>query len=281
MNALEQVTLAGQAAWLTLRRMGDGRLWAPWLALGAVQAAVLLCLAGFAHPWLAWALAPLVRAGAGESALHYPGFFRALPALYARADLVVTALAGAAIAGWSTALFAGRWRGAPASPGAAWVEVAPRMVTLVLVQLPFNVLAFVLSAGIGRLLEGRGGMALRLGGMAGLGAMVLLQALFLYLPALVVLERRGLRGAFAALPRTWARGFWAGFVLGAVALLPLLPFDALSQRVDLLVDRGAPELTAGLTALQLVAGLVVSFLLAGGSTLVYLGSVAETMEDAP
>ena len=78
--------------------------------------------------------------------------------------------------------------------------------------------------------------------------MVVLQALFLYLPAVVVLERRGLRGALAALPRTWARGFWAGLVLGAVALLPLLPFDALSQRVDLLVERGAPELVVWLTA---------------------------------
>lgn len=279
MNALEQVTLAGQAAWRTLRRMGDGRLWAPWLALGAVQGAVLLGLAGFAQPWLAWALAPLVRAGAGEPALHYPDFFRALPSLYARADLVVTALAGAVLAGWSVALFAVRWRGLAPAPGAAWAAVAPRALTLVLVQLPFNVLAFTLSAGIGRLLEGRAGMALRLGGLVGLAAMVVLQALFLYLPAVVVLERRGLRGAFAALPRTWARGFWAGLVLGTVALLPLLPFDALSQRVGLLVDRGAPELAAWLTALQLVAGLAVSFLLAGGSTLVYLGSVAEP-EDA-
>ena len=46
MNALEQVTLAGQALWLTLRRMGTGRLWAPWLLLGAVQALVLLGLTG-------------------------------------------------------------------------------------------------------------------------------------------------------------------------------------------------------------------------------------------
>ena len=35
MNALEQVTLAGQALWHTLRRLGAGRLWTPWLALGA------------------------------------------------------------------------------------------------------------------------------------------------------------------------------------------------------------------------------------------------------
>jgi hypothetical protein len=280
MNALEQVTLAGQALWQTLRRMGAGRLWVPWLVLGAVQGLVLLALAGFAHPWMAWALAPLVRAGAGEAALHYPDFFRALPSLYARADLVVVALPGAILAGWSVALFAARWRGAPLAPGATWTAVAPRALTLVLVQLPFNVLALVLSVGIGRLLEGRVGVALRLGELAGLGGMVVLQALLLYLPAVVVLERRGLRGAFAALPRTWVRGFWAGLVLGAVALLPLLPFDALGQRVGLLVDRGTPELAAWLAALQLLAGLAVSFVLAGSSTLVYLGSVADAEDDA-
>jgi hypothetical protein len=275
MNALEQMALAVQALWHTLRRMGDGRLWAPWLALGAVQGLVLVGLANFAHPWVAWALAPLVRASAGEAALHYPEFFRALPALYVRADLVVVALLGAILTGWSVVLFSGRWRGEPAAPGAAWADIAPRALTLVLAQLPFNVLALALSTGIGRLLEGRVGMALRLGELAGLVGMVVLQALFLYVPALVVLERRGLRGAFSALPRTWARGFWAGLVLGAAALLPLLPADALGQRAGLLVDRGTPELTAWLAAVQLLAGLAVSFLLAGSSTLVYLGSVAD------
>jgi hypothetical protein len=279
MNAIEQVTLALQALWRTPGRMVEGRLWFPWLALGVVQGAVLLGLAGFAHPWLAWALAPLVRAGAGAAALHYPDFFRALPALYARVDLVVAVLPGAVLAGWSVALFAARWRGTQPAPGAAWAEVAPRALTLVLAQLPFSLLALGWSSGMGRLLEGRAGMALRLGSLMGLAGVVALQALFLYLPAVVLLERRGLRGAFASLPRTWARGFWAGLVLGAVALLPLLPFDALGRRVGLLVDRGVPELAVGVTALQLLAALVISFLLAGSSTLVYLGSVAPP-EDA-
>ena len=279
MNALEQVTLAGQALWLTLRRMGTGRLWAPWLLLGAVQALVLLGLTGFARPWLAWAVAPLVRAGAGEAALHYPDFYRALPSLYARADLLVVALLGAVVTGWSVALFAACWRAAAPPPGAAWAGVAPRMLSLVLVQLPFNLLALALSTWVGRLLEDRAGVVLRLGELAGLGAMVALQALLLYLPALVVLERRSAWGAFAALPRAWARGFWAGLALGAVALLPLLPLEAIGQRLDLLVGRGIPEMAAWLAALQALAGLLVSFLLAGSSTLVYLGAVAEPEEE--
>lgn len=275
MNALEQTVLAAQALWRTLRRMGSARLWTPWLVLGLVQALVLAALTAFARPWLAWALAPLVRAGAGEAALHYPDFFRALPLLYDRADLVVAALVGSIVTGWSVALFASGWRGARPAVGEGWFRVAPRSLALVLVQLPFNVLAFGLSVAVGHLLAGRVGMTLRAGQAAGLGAMVVLQALFLYLPAMVVLERRGLGAAFAALPRTWARGFWAALVVGAAALLPLLPLDVLGRRTDLLVGRGTPELVVGLVILDLLVGLLVSFLLAGSSTLVFLGAVSD------
>ncbi len=275
MNALEQTVLAGQALWRTLRRMGSARLWTPWLVLGLVQALVLAALTAFARPWLAWVLAPLVRAGAGEAALHYPDFFRALPLLYDRADLVVAALVGSIATGWSVTLFASDWRGARVAVGEGWFRVAPRSLALVLVQLPFNVLAFGLSVAIGHLLAGRVGMTLRAGQAAGLAAMVVLQALFLYLPAVVVLERRGLGAAFAALPRTWARGFWAALVVGVAALLPLLPLDFLGRRTNLLVERGTPELVAGLVVLDLLVGLLVSFLLAGSSTLVFLGAVSD------
>jgi hypothetical protein len=274
-NALEQLALAGQALQLTLRELRVVRLWAPWLALGALQLAGLTALLGFAHPLLAWALVPFVRITGGEPALHYPGFYRVLPYLYARADLVVGALAGAVAAGWSTRLFAARWRRQAAQPGEAWAETAPRALTLILAQLPFQVLVLLFTGLLERALAGQAGFVRRLGYLAGLGGVVGLQALFLYLPALIVLERQGLRQAFAGLPRAWARGLWAAFLLGLVALLPLLPLDALGQRSDLLVDRGTPELVAWLTGAQLLVGLAVSFLLAGSSTLVYLGAVAD------
>ena len=79
MSALEQLALAGQALWLSLRELRAGRLWTPWLALGVLQLAVLMALLAFAHPLLAWAVAPLVRVIDGEPALHYPDFYRSLP----------------------------------------------------------------------------------------------------------------------------------------------------------------------------------------------------------
>ena len=275
MSALEQLALAGQALGLTLRELRAGRLWAPWLVLGVLQCAVLLALLGFAHPLLAWAVVPFVRANGGDPALHYPDFYRALPFLYSRADLVLGSLAGAVATGWSTRLFAARWRQQTLTAGGAWAEIAPRALTLVLAQLPFQLLVLLFTGLLDHALAGQGGLVRRLGYLVTLGGVAGLQALFLYLPALVVLERRGLWRALAGLPRAWARGFWAALLLGLVALLPLLPLDGLGQWSDLLVDRGTPELVGWLTAMQLLTGLAVSFLLAGSSTLVYLGAVAD------
>ena len=278
MNALEQLALAAQALGHTLRAARRGRLWLPWLALGVAQAAGLLALVSFAHPLLAWALAPLVRALAGEPALHYPDFYRTLPFLYSRVDLVTGSILGAIATGWSTRLFAALWRRQAGGVGEAWRDAAPHALTLVLGQLPFQLLVLLVTTVIEHLVAGQAGLVRRVGYLVALGGVALLQALFLYFPALVVLGGRGLWPALAGLPRTWARGLWAALLLAVGALLPLLPLDALGQRSDLLVDRGAPELVAVLTATQLAVGLVVSFVLAGASTLVYLGAVAEEEE---
>jgi hypothetical protein len=281
MTGFEQSGLAIEGLWRTAREVGRRPLWGPWLALGALQLLVLLALVCFAHPWLSWVLAPFVRSLAGREALHYPGFFRSLPGLYGRADLALGVLAGSLAAGWSTWLFAARWRRRPTAAAETWRELAPRAVTLILVQLPFNVLVVLFTTLLDRALAGHGGLTRRLGDLASLAGLVVLQALFLYAPALVVLERRGAWDALRRLPRTWARGFWAAALLSAVLLLLLLPLDAVGQRSDLLVSRGTPELVAWLVALQILAGMLMSFLLAGSSTLVYLGAVAEaSQEDA-
>jgi hypothetical protein len=275
MNVLEQLALAGQALRLALRELRTGGLWTPWLALGVLQLALLLALTGFAHPLLAWAMAPLVRALAGEPALHYPDFYRALPYVQGRLDLAVGMLPGALATGWSTRLFAARWRRSAVAPGAAWEETAPCALTLVLAQLPLQALMLLFTTTLERALVGQPGLVRRLGEAAILGGVVGLQALFLYVPALVVLGRRGLWSTLAGLPRTWARGLWAGLLLCGVAQLGLLPLGELGQRSSLLVDRGAPELVAWVTGLQVLVGLALSFVLAGSATLVYLGTVAD------
>jgi len=279
MSALEQLALALQGVRLTLRQLPSGRLWLPWLALGVLQLALLLALTGFAHPWLVWAVAPLVRAVAGEPAMHYPDFYRALPYLYGRMDVAVAMLPGALATGWGTLLFAARWQRRELSAAAGWAATARYGLALVLAQLPLQLLLLLLTVALERTPGGQFGLARRLAQAAAVGGAVGLQALFLYVPALVVLGRRGAWAALGGLPRSWARGLWAALLLSALALLPLLPFGALAQRSGLLVEHGVPELVGWITGAQILAGLCLSFLLAGSSTLVYLGAVAD--EAAP
>jgi hypothetical protein len=274
MSALEQLALAGEALRRTLLSLRSARLWVPWLTLLGVQSAALIALIGFAHPALSSWMAPLVGAAAGGEALHYPGFFRALPGLYSRVDPVLAALPGAVAAGWSTSLFAALWRGGVPEPRTAWAATRGRAATLVLALLPFHVLVLVLTTGLERAIAGESGMVRRLGGLVTLGGGIALEAGFLFVVPLVVLGGCGLVRALASLPRAWARGFWAATALAAVLAVPLLAFGRAGQLGERLVGRGSPEVVTWLVAAQIGVGLVRSFLLAGGATLVYLGAVA-------
>ncbi len=274
MSPLVQLALAAEGLWRALPRLGSARLWAPWLALGAVQCAVLLALPWFAHPAWSPLLAPLVRATAGEGALHYPGFFAALPLVWARADLVVVALAGPLAAGWSAALFAACWGGRETDPRTAWRAAAPRARALVLALLPLWVLTVYFQTGLPHAVAEQPGLVRRLAALASLGGVALAQSLFVFVPALAVLERRGVLGTFAALPRAWARGFWAALLLGGIVALAGVPFARLDRLAGLLVVRQRPELVVGLVGAAVVVRLALSFVLAGAATLAYLGAVA-------
>ncbi len=277
MNLLEQFSLAWQALARTAAGVRRARLWPPLLVLGVTQLGVVGLLWWFAHPAVSWFMAPLLRRVAGEEALRYPNPFRLMPALYAQADVVLGALLGSIMIGAATALFAAYFRGVRTDPAAAFGLARRRAGALVLVNLPFNLLVVALSFGLEWWVAQRGSgvMVRRLATLVILGGSVLLQALFFYLTAVVVLEGKGVLASLAALPRTWARGFWAALLLGALLLLPLLPIQFLSGRSGLLVDRGTPELVGWLVVAQVIVELLLWFLLAGSATLVYLSAVAE------
>jgi hypothetical protein len=273
-SALEQLALAGQALRLVLRRLLDVPLWAPWAALGALELALLGALVGFAHPLLSWLVAPLVAAAAGEPALHYPGFYAALPGLARGLGLMVAALPTALAAGWSTWLFAARWRGRRAAPGEAWAEAASRGGGLVLALLPFPLLAAGGALLIEHAVAGGSGTVRRLGDVSTLGVEVALRALGLFLPPLVMLEGRGAAAAWAALPRAWSRGLWAALALALPAALARLPLERQLEVAGADVAAGPPERVAWLAAARIGLGLVLSFVLAGGATVIHLGAVA-------
>lgn len=278
MNVPEQIALAWHAFVRTLRLLPRVKLWLPWLILGASQVIVLALFALFAHPLVSPLMAPVVRALGGADALHYPDIFSHLPGLYARADMVLVAVLGAIVIGASTRGFAAAHTGDRVRGERAISSAFKRSVTLVGVLLPFNVLLALLGMGLGVMAAGQGGLIARMAYVFGLGASLFIQAFFLYVTQLVMLERRGVRATYAAITRTWRHGFFAALVLGTLLLLPLLPLHFLSGQTARIVDRGSPDLIGVLVLAQIAVALIVGFLLNGSATLVYLSAMTRREE---
>jgi len=276
----QQLSLAWQSLLATLRSLATPALWIPWLLLGAVQVALAIVIAWFAHPAVSWFAVRLVRLIGGEEALHYPTIFRLLPALHARADLVIGAVVGALAAGAATRMFAARFTGVEARPGAELGWALRHAPALIAINLPLNLLLVGLSLGLDVVL-GRpqvGTIVRQAITLVGLGGAMLLQALFLYATPLVAVSGLGIGPALASLPRAFARGAWAALSLALVAVLALLPLQQLAGLGDTLVERGTPEMMAWMTIAQASLGLVVAFVLTGSATLVYQGDVARAVE---
>ncbi len=275
MNLFEQIAVAWQSLIRVFAAMRRGRLWAPFALLAASEALVVLALVWFAHPLLSWFMVPLLRQVSGETTLRYPNLFRVLPGLYAQADVFIGAVVGAIVVGAATVMFADFFHGTKPSASAGFGEAWRRSLALILANLPFNLLVFGLghwsqdfltSRSSGQLVQGIVYFLI-------LGISVVLQSLFFYVSALVVLERRSVLSALAGLPETWARGFWAATFIGGLLITPLLPIHYISDRAGVIVDRGVPELTGWVVAVQGLIGLALWFLLTGSATLVYLSLV--------
>lgn len=274
MSWSEQIALAWQSLGHAARQMGRPAPWVPWLLLGALQVAALAAVCYAAHPWLSPLVAPLVVRVAGERALHYPDLYLALPLLYARIDLALAALPGALVLGASTALFRDVFLARTPRPGAALALALRRAVTLVVVNLPYQLLAAGWAIAIAQTVGGRHGIVGRAAYLLALGGAVLLQALFLYVSAFVVIDGRGVRGTFASLAHGWRHGFWAAVALSGLLLLPLLPLNLLSGAAQVIASRGRPELLAAMSLAQLLVALACGFLLSGAATLVFMGGIA-------
>lgn len=275
MNLFEQFALGLQSLWFTLRECGRPRLWAPFLVPFVVQCAGIGLLALTAHPLLSWLLAPIVVRLAGPDALHYPGLFVHLPGLALTADLLVVSTLGALATGAATRLFASVFEGRSPSLREAWSETARRAWPLLVAQLPVT----LLLVGIGFALDAFGQARVSSITRAMLPAVqlvlgTLVQALFAYVPALVMLGRLGPLLAWRRVPAMWGRGFLPALVIFVVALLVLLPMQLLARQSGAVVARGLPELTMALTALLFASSMVASWLVSGAATLVWMSALS-------
>jgi hypothetical protein len=276
-NVLEQITLAWQCLLHTGRQLPRRALWTPWLVLGSVQLLVLVALWWFAHPWLSWLVAPRLQAMVGPDVLHYPNLFRVLPDVFARASLFIGGTVGVVMLGAATTLFATRFAEGAVRPGAALARAGGRAPALILANLPFYLIVVGLSVGVESWLAHRGssGIIQKIVRLGTFGIALLVQAWFLYVNALVMVEGRSAFSALAVLPRAAGRGMVAALMLIGLTFLPMVPLQQLARASGRLVDQGMPETVGWLVVAEIAVAWLSAFLLTGGATLFFQTAIAE------
>jgi hypothetical protein len=276
LNPLEQITLAWQSLGRALGQLGRLDLWLPWIALGAIQTLVLLAVWYYAHPLVSPIVTPVLRAVIGEEALHYPNVLRRLPTLYQMVGPFLDLLLGSLAMGTGTLLFAARFGGRRVGLSGAGSSAIGRAAALIVTQLPATLVIVAAGILLDHWVASRPGSSVRalIQQFLFFGVRVVVQSVFLFTAALVMLEGWSVTRTFAELPMTWRRGVWAALFLNLAVLLPTIPFIGLRTRSGTLVELG-PERLGLMVLAEMVVGLVSWFVLCGAVTLVYASAVAE------
>ena len=270
MNVVTSIGLAGWAFRTVVASAFRAKLWIPFGVLGLVQLASLALLVSFYEPAVSWLTVPLIRWVGGETATHYPYFYAVLPAVFARWSLVVGVLLASLTTGAATVAFAHRFG---AGEGRAWRSAGRRYPALVSVGL--------LGAAIGYLLYLAGSSipnevlwssrAIRWGARLGsLAFFVLGQCFIVYATAAIVIEGRGLLAALRQAAGLFLALSLATLVVVGVPVFLNYPLDYLGERSDWFLGKFSPELMAGLLAVKILWEMVLSFLLVGAVTRLFV-----------
>jgi len=258
------------------------RLWIAWWPLALAQAAWLAALVLFAHPLVSGVMVPLLTSLAGPEVLHYPNVFRILPALQARGSFVAFALLGPVVSGAAVLALDAWFAGRPVAAGRALGAALRRAPALIVAQAPLQLVLLVLTFGLSSWLDARGssGLVVRIVTLASLAASVVVQALFLYVPADLMLGNVRPHEAWRDLPRNAGRAGMVALMLVALAAVIGVPIQAAASMADRIVERGRPELMVAVVAVQALLELGVAFVLAASSVLAFRSLIEPSGEDA-
>ncbi len=270
MHFFRSLGVAGWAFRNAFAQMGKPRLWVPFLAMAAAQLIGLGFFLSFHRPGISALALPLVTWVGGTQATHYPFFYAVLPAIFSRYNIALGIVLGSITTGAATLLFA---RAYGREVGAAWAGAGRRYVTLFLVA----VVAALLSLGgllVGRLVPAEvflnnqmARWSIRFGLLA---LFVILQSLFIYATAWVVLDGRGFLSSLGRSVKLMGSMWVSTLAVMAIPVVMIYPFEYLTERADLFLFKFRPEMMTVVLVVRIVVEVVLSFLLVGAVTRLYL-----------
>ena len=264
----------GVAAWAfraVVGALGRARIWLPFLIVAGVQGGVLLLLVHFHRAALLPLGEPLVRWLGGEGALHYPSLYYALPGMFFRANLIISALIASIAGGVATLLFAHAFGLDQEIP--VWkraLRCGPKLivVTLVMVVIIFGI------AGLASLVPAQLSLAnptVRWGTRAAMMVLfIAVQSFFAYTTAWIVLMGHRLWPAMRDSFRVTGATLLPTLTVVAIPTVLLFPLSYASGRVDFIASHLRPETIGGLVGLQLIGQILLTFLLVGAVTRLFL-----------
>jgi hypothetical protein len=252
-------------------------IWFPFLVVGCVEAGALLFIVSFHYPVLLPIALPVVKLLAGDLATHYPILYFALPTIYFRMNLVISVLIASIAGGAATLLFA-RAFGLAGERGAwklAWRRAPALIITsLLVVALWFGI--SMLGSLVPQEVQQRSLVA-RWGTRGGtLFLSVLAQCFLVYTTAWIVLKGHRIWPAIRDSVRVFSRTLLPTLIAVGVPTLLLFPFSYAGGRADFIATKFKPEVVAGLLGVTVAVEVLVTFLLVGSVTRLFVWRMEET-----
>jgi len=264
----------GMAVWAwrsTVPCFKRAAIWIPFLVIAFSQVLALLALMAFHNPVLSPVVTPVVTGLAGDDATHYPMFFMALPYVFSRVALVLSVVLTSLAVGAATLSFAGIFRGQEAR--GVWSTAGkhyPALVTFsaILVGIIYLV-TLVPEALPTRFVQGSPLFRLGLQG-ALLVTIAVIQTFLAYGTAWIVLRGASALGAFRDSIRFSAGTFIATFLVLLLPLLLVFAIDLAAGQGDWIAEKFRPETVVLILGIKIVAEILISILLVGSFTRIFL-----------
>jgi len=267
---LRQLNLALSSMLEGLRAFGAPGVWAPIFVYMVIELVVLWGLTYFHHPFLSGILIPFIRHAVGEGAIHYPGFYAALPTTFNIVNLLLALTVGAYLWGVATSKVAAQ-NDEPVEGG--WAEAAPRWGDLVITQLPvvllaaaFTFLPRVFFAG-----SDIGGNTLRLVLYGPPVLFAIWQSMFLFGPAAVLVEGRSGFSAIVRSLQVWRRSALTSvFLVGFLSFVLHFPIQYVLRDRPAIIVKFSPETIAILLGTDHGFFFVTNVILVTAATITFL-----------
>lgn len=247
--------------------------WRPFAALGVAQGAFLALVLGFYSTALLPFMLPLNRLLGGEGAVHYPILYYLLPLIFQRGNMAINVLLASLALGAATILFARAYGFVSGRSGSSWRlawNKAPLLIGAALIEtlLQYGLMESARLVPQRLFLEN----AMVRWGTRGtvLGLSILIQCLFVYATAWIVLMNRGIVAAIRDSVRVAVRTFVPTAIVVAIPALVMFPLSYVAGRADVIAEKFKPELMTSLMVVQIVLQLFLTFVLVGAVTRLFV-----------